>query len=103
MIINYRILLRARAHAHMPASECAHALLRAHTYSTGVNLDLRVRLYPEYKHDFSLVPLKIGTNESSAPGLQNAAPGYIQDACHTKFKHLVKLWFFKHRRETVIV
>ena len=72
MIINYWILLRARAHAHMPARECAHVTAaRAH-----VQYRSRGQVISEYKYDFSMVPLKIGTNESSAPGLQNAAPGY---------------------------
>ena len=55
-----------RASAHM-------SLLRAHTYSTGVG----VRLYPNINTIFQWFHWKyIGTNESSAPGLQNAAPGY---------------------------
>ena len=62
----------ARACANACARVRAHALLRGayvQYWSTG-------QVISEYKHDFPLVPVKIGTNESSAPGLQNSAPGY---------------------------
>ena len=49
------------------------------------------RLFRMRKKTFYRQVLKLGANEASAQGLQNA----LQNECHTKF--LTKLWTFENR------